>query len=259
MTYASLVEIVTAVHLARYVTSSHEQRGGLMLVAPAGQLKTSALEILDHYPDAKIVSDLNVQSIIRLRDDLVSGEIASLAFTDFEKLYKRHSAVASNLEGILSALVEEGFRKASFQDQRMVAVPARCTVFGALTLRAYELRAADWADSGFARRFLFLHYRMSNPHKLEDAIRRWERYTTDLDYIAKVPPTRKISFAVTDGQQRVIERALKHQRSRLSPRVLLMKICSVLNWKFRGDEKRIGVILADLAEGLGPNGAVLHL
>jgi hypothetical protein len=230
-----------------------------MLVAPAGQLKTSALEILDHYPDAKIVSDLNVQSIIRLRDDIVSGDIATLAFTDMEKLYKRHSAVSSNLEGILSALAEEGFRKASFQDQRMIAVPARCAVFGALTLRAYEQHAADWADSGFARRFLFIHYRMANAWKLEEAIKRWERYQADLDYVAKVSANRSIPFNVSDGQERVIARALKHQRSRLSPRVLLMKITSVLNWKFKGDDKRIGSILIDLAEGLGPNGATLTL
>lgn len=259
MTYASLIEIVTATHLAQYVTTSHPQRGGLMLVSPAGQLKTSLIETLDHYPDAKVVSDLNVQSLIRMRDDLVAGSIKTLAFTDLEKIFKRQASVAANVEGILMALAEEGFRKASFQDQRMVAVPARATIVGGMTLRCYETHAADWADNGFARRFLFLHYQCSNVWKLEQAIRKWERYAPPEAFSPVVPSTRQIPYLVTDAQHRLIDRALKHQRSQLSPRVLLQKIASVLNWKFKKDEPRLKEIITDLAIGLGPNGAMLDL
>lgn len=259
MNYPSLIEIVTASHLSRYVQSQYPQRGGLMMVAPAGQLKSTSVEVLDHYPDAKVVSDLNVQTLIKLRDDIVSGEIQTLAFTDIEKLYKRHGAVASNIEGIIMALVEEGFRKASFQDQRMIAMPARCAVIGAMTLKCYEQHVTEWTDNGFARRFLFLHYHVENAWKLEEAIKQWKRYELDNTYSARVPADRQIPYIVTAKQQVIIERALKHQRSRLSPRIMLQKITAVLNWKFAKEPKRVEDILKALAEALGPNGAALEL
>lgn len=259
MTYSTLIEIVAATHLARYVTGPFESRGGLLLVAPAGQLKSTAIEILDHYPDAKIVSDLNVQSLMKLRDDMVGGEIQTIGFTDLEKLYKRHSAVASNVEGILMALVEEGFRKASFQDQRMVAVPARCTIVAAMTLKFYEQKVTEWADNGFARRFLFAHYRVSNAWKLEESIRAWKKHELDGSFASRVPATRAIPYAVTDKDQALIDLALKHQRSKLTPRIVLTKIASVLRWKFAREPERATAILKEFAPCLGPDGGILTL
>jgi hypothetical protein len=259
MTYSSLIEIVAAVHLSRYVVSPFPNRGGLILVAPAGQLKSTALEVLDSYPDAKIVSDLNVQSLIKLRDDMIAGEVQTLAFPDFEKLYKRHGAVASNVEGILMALVEEGFRKASFQDQRMVAIPARCAVVGAMTLKFYESMITQWADNGFARRFLIAHYRVSNPWKLEDAIKRWQRHELDGSFVSSRPINQEIRYSITPRIEAVIDRSLKHQRSRLTPRITLAKIASVLAWKFPKEPKRVAAIMNDFAACLGPNGGTLDL
>lgn len=259
MQFASLVEIISAIHLSRYVVSPYQSRGGLMLVAPAGQLKTTAIEILDHYNDAKILSDLNVQSLIKLRDDIVSGDVQTLAFTDLEKLYKRHSAVASNVEGILMALVEEGFRKASFHDQRMVAVPARCAVVGAMTIAFYENNVSSWADSGFARRFLFVHYRLANAWKLEQSIQAWRKHELHNNFTARVPAERQIPYNVTPNDNKTIDNALKHQRSRLTPRICLQKATSVLRWKFAATPKRATDVLQDFAESLGPDGGVITL
>ena len=259
MQYASLVEIVSAVHLGRYVTSPFESRGGLMLVAPAGQLKSTAIELLDTYPDAKVVSDINVQTLIKLREDFVGGDVQTLAFTDLEKLYKRHSAVASNVEGILMALVEEGFRKASFQDQRMTAPPARATVIGAMTLKFYETKITEWSDNGFARRFLIAHYRLANAYKLEQAIASWKKHELEDSFQARIPANRQIPYNVTESDQRKIDRALKHQRSRLTPRVTLGRVVSVLRWKFSRDPKRVDQILDELIGLLGPNGGTITL
>jgi hypothetical protein len=259
MEYANLIEIVAGIHLSRYVTSPYASRGGFLIVAPAGQLKSTAIDILDLYPDAKVLSDLNVQSLIKLRDDIVAGDVQTLAFSDLEKLYKRHAAVASNVEGILMALVEEGFRKASFQDQRMVAVPARATVIGALTLKFYETKVTEWSDNGFLRRFLVAHYSLSNAWKLEHAILDWRKHQLDLDFSARLPANREIPYHVTARDQTQIARCLKHQRSRLTPRIVLGRLVSVLRWKFPKHPKRVDQMLSELADLLGPNGGTIHL
>lgn len=259
MTYGSLIEVVSAVHLSRYVTGPYLSRGGLLIVAPAGQLKSTAVELLDLFPDAKVLSDLNVQSMIKLRDDIVAGDIQTLAFSDLEKLYKRHSSVSANLEGILMALVEEGFRKASFQDQRMVSIPARCTVVAAMTMKFYETKITEWSDNGFARRFLIAHYRLANGWKLEQAIAAWRKHHLDHDFSPRVPASREIPYTVRDSDQAIIDRMLKHQRSKLTPRILLQRLVCVLRWKFAKQPKRVEQILIELEGLLGPNGGTITL
>jgi len=261
VTYQTLIEIVSATHLSHFVTTSHHSRGGLMIVAPPGGLKTTAIEVLDHYSTAKVLSDINVQSLIRLRDDMLSGEVQTIAFTDLEKIYKRHSAVASNVQGIIMAMAEEGFRKASFQDQRMTMLSARCTVVGGMTVNCYEQHITDWADTGFARRFLWIHYRMNQTvAKLEDAIKKWERYQIDHDFAVRLPADRAIPAVQIPGAiHQKFDQALKHQRSRLTPRIVLQRIYSVLVWKFSKTPKRVGEVLEDFLPAISGDGAVLEI
>lgn len=261
MTYQTLIEIVSAAHLSHFVTSPHQSRGGLMIVAPPGGLKTTAIEVLDHYATAKVLSDINVQSLMQMRDDMLAGQIQTIAFTDLEKIYRRHSAVASNVQGIIMAMAEEGFRRASFQDQRMTTLAARCTVIGGMTTKCYETHITDWADTGFARRFLWIHYRMNATlSKLEGAIKKWERYTIDHDFAVRLPADQSIpSITIPDPIHAKFDACLKHQRSRLTPRLVLQRIYSVLAWKFSKQPKRVNQILDDFLPAITAEGAVLEV
>jgi hypothetical protein len=261
MTYQTLIEIVSACHLSHFVSSPHHSRGGLMIVSPPGGLKTTAIEVLDHFATAKVLSDINVQSLIRLRDDILAGDVQTIAFTDLEKIYRRHSAVAMNVQGILMGLAEEGFRQASFQDQRMTTLPARCTIIGGMTTKCYESHITDWADTGFARRFLWVHYRMNaSATKLEDAIKRWERYIIDHDFVARLPADRIIPAAVIPKKiHQQFDYYLKHQRSRLTPRIVLQRIYAVLAWKFSKTPKQVNLILNDFLPAISADGAVLEV
>src|SRR6476646_6884687 len=130
----SLLEVIDAAHLSYYVESPFPSRGGLMLVGPPGVLKSTFIASgLSDYPSALVLSDLNVQQLVRLRDDLSGGRYTSIGFTEFEKLYQRASSTSENIEGHIKALVEEGFTRASFEDQRMATMSARALVVGAMT------------------------------------------------------------------------------------------------------------------------------
>ena len=75
-----------------------------MLVGPPGSFKSTIIETAaDPHPDTIVCSDLNVQQWLKMKDEFVNKRYSALGFPEFEKIYQRHSATASNLEGIIKA------------------------------------------------------------------------------------------------------------------------------------------------------------
>lgn len=259
MKLGTLVEVLNAVHLSKYVDSPFKQRGGIMLVAPPASLKSTLLGFLQEYPQAIVVSDLNVQSFKGLRTSMVAGHISTLVFSDLEKLYQRHGNVASNLEGHLKGIVDEGFRRPSFEDQRAVCVPAHATVIACMTENFYERKISQWLDDGFARRFIWVHYQLANPEAILRAISRWQpiNTTNNGNFIPKVPSNRSINGNLfTDAETQWFEHMLRYHPQRETPLILMRKMAAVLRWKFRKEWKKI---LRDFEPSLGPNGTRVTL
>src|SRR6266576_2452014 len=76
ITFEDYLECLCAVHLASYVDWPFKERSGVFVVGPPSVFKTTFLEIAqEHYADAVEVSDLNVQSLIDLRDQMASNVI----------------------------------------------------------------------------------------------------------------------------------------------------------------------------------------
>lgn len=146
-----------------------------MLVAPPGSLKSNIVNTLEIHERVVIMNDANVPSINRLRDDVAQGRYRTLAFTEFEKLYQRNPLTAVNVEGHIRAFVDEGFRHPSWEDSRMASRKAFCLVIGAMTPTCYQKHFTNWEDSGFGRRFLWLHYYLDDPGIITEAIHRWQR------------------------------------------------------------------------------------
>lgn len=259
MRFATLCEIISAAHLARYVNSPFKQRGGLFLVAPAGHLKTSALEIIEEYERVLVISDLTVKSVTAMREDIVGGKIQTLAFSDYEKIYKRHTSVSSNIEGIIMSLAEEGFRNPAFSDQRISAIPARCTILGSMTIKCFEDHTAQWLDNGFMRRFLWCRYFLHSSEFLEDAIATWKQAEIDGDFFMKVPSNRSIPYNLEDDEITKIRYTLRFQDDKKTPFILAQKIFCVLKWKFaKRDPSEPMKLWLDFAEGLAKDGAVMY-
>jgi hypothetical protein len=258
--YVTLVEAISAVHLSPYVQSPFNARGGLFLVSPPGSFKTTITETLDEFPMTQVISDMNVQTLVRMKELFLSNHIRTLAFSDFGKLYKRHGSVADNMEGILMALADEGFRKASFQNQSSGALPARVTIVGGMTSAFFESKEKDWTDNGFLRRFMFAKYVVDNLEIIEKAANDWRRAMLEGDFAARIPSSRTIPYTIDEHESKMIEYIVRHQYSRIAATVMLRKMFSVWKWKFsKSNPKRAVELLKDFAPCLSKDGGTLVL
>ena len=235
MKIQTLIEVIDAAHLTSLIESPFPQRGGIMLVGPPGMLKTTLMRIaLEPYPNALMLSDLNVNSLMALRESLIGGRYNTIAFGEFEKIYARKADTAANVEGVMKQLVEEGFTRASFEEQDCITTTARALIIGAMTYNFYSRRISVWRESGFKRRFLWCGLRLKDPDRIMNAIRKWE--TIDLDGIPRRYARKAISFDVTEEESKRIETMIKGQWE-ATVYVLLKKIFAVLKWKHKNDKE----------------------
>jgi len=255
----TLLEVLDAAHLTKYVNGPFKQRGGIMLIGPPGAMKTTYQQVLEDHHDALVMGDINIQTLHKLKEDLRSGRFSTFAFTEFEKLYQRRADTATNIEGAIKQLVEEGYTKPSFVDQRVAASRAYCMVIGAMTSDFYERQFNEWEKSGFLRRFLWCNYSIANPWVHMDAIARWERLDLG-SYKSKVPGNRSIPHSVDQDESYKLRGFLKEQPGTTTPFVLMNKILSVLKWKYgKTEPKKPMQIVADFAQCLRRDGAEIEL
>jgi hypothetical protein len=261
LNFSTLCEIVSAVHLSRFVQSPFQERGGLFFVAPPGHLKTSALDILDQFDRTLILTNVVNKSLNAMRQDALAGTICTIGFSDWEMIYRRHGSVSSQIEGTVMALASEGYRNPAFTDQRLTSIPARCTIMGAMTIKFFETKYEEWNDSGFLRRFLFPQYRLANPEDLEDAIVEWRKAELDGTFQFRVPTSRSIPYHVERHEAEVIRHSLRHIKyDKKIAMILSQKIVAVLKWKFtKQDPKKPMAIWRDFAESFSKAGADLYI
>lgn len=230
MKASELIELIDAANLTSYIESPFPQRGAMMLVGPPSVMKTSIIKTaLYEVPKTLYLSDLNVNSLMSIRESLISGRYTTIAFPEFEKLYARKADTASNVEATIKQLIEEGFTRASFEEQDAISYTARAFVIGAMTYSFYSSRIGRWRESGFKRRVLWLGVRLNDPDKIMDAVRKWARI--ELDGIPRLYPADHIPFNVTEKESEYIEKMLEGQWE-VTPYVLLKKILAVLKWKY---------------------------
>src|SRR5262245_60924782 len=160
MKIQSLLEVVTAAHLSTYVEAdmTFPNRGGIMLVAPPSSLKSTIINQLEVFPNAKVLSDVNVRQIMDIRDAIANNLYSTLALLEFGKIYQRQDVTSANVEGHIAAMVDEGFKHDAKTDHRLVTRVAKCLVVGGMTQNLYKHKYSDWLNSGFARRFIWCHY-----------------------------------------------------------------------------------------------------
>ena len=256
MKIKTLIEVISAAHLTRYVESSvFQQRGGMFLVAPPGCLKSTIIRnSLKCYPDALQLPDLNVQTLGYIKGSFTEGKYTTLAFGEFEKLYQRNPATAANIEGHLKAMVEEGFGKPSFEDSRSVNFESRIMLVGGITPGCYQRMFTRWMENGFARRFLWCSYTLENTEIIPDAIDRWK----SLDFgksTKETPNNGVISYNITKAESSKIRSLLMQGHSMETPFVFMKKIFCVLKWRHK--PKNAMSIVEDFAESLGERPAKL--
>jgi len=258
----SLVEVISAAHLSHYVESPFKERGGIMLIGPPASLKSAMVEVIDCYPNANIATDLTIKQAARLRDDFAGGKIATMAFTDFAKLYQRHNSTAANIEGFVRALTAEGFRQVNWEDSRTQCLPARAMVLGCMTQSFYMNKYTNWRDDGFTRRFLWSLFRLEDPNLIVNAIineTKIEFFNGNGHGFNGRIPTAPIPMTCTKVEAKMLSDLLRYQDSKEIGLTMLKKILSALKWKFPKERRTPMRIIVDFAESLGKDGADLKL
>lgn len=264
MEAADLVEVLCAAHLGSLVEGPFTERGGIMLVGPPGVLKTTFVSTLDHhYQDSVMVSDINVKTLIRMRDAIASGKVNTLVLPELAKVYERAEVTSQNLEGTLRAMVAEGFSAASFEDSRINRLKARALVIGAMTPSLIESHFQAWEESGFNRRFLWCLVRLDDPGILERAAVNWALIDFRVRHIPIAPMNGKIPNLTTARERQRLAVLVKHQPGgdHSIQIQLLTRILAVLRWWYReNDERRSAMETVErFAVALGKTGTTMRL
>jgi hypothetical protein len=246
---SSVIEVISAFHLTKYVDHSQfSSRGGIFLIAPPGSLKSSLIGAgLEGFPDALQLSDLNVNTLSALKQSLIDQRWTTVAFGEYEKLYQRNPGTAANIEGHLKAMVEEGFGKESFTDQRMMITRAFVGMIGGVTPSCYQRMFTRWMENGFLRRFLWCQYIMADSEAIMNAIHKWKPLSFG-KIIKEVPANGKIPYSISSKESLTLRNMIKSQPAHESPYIIIKKIFCVLKWR-RGAKKAME-ILEDFSEGL---------
>lgn len=254
----SLIEFLDAAADTKFVTGPFEERGGVMMVGPPGSFKTTIIEnAMENHPDAIVCSDLNVHQWLKMKDEFVSKRYSVLAFPEYEKIYQRHPATSANLEGIVKALVSEGYGTGPGGDPRMPRIKARACVIGGITTDCFERHYELWQKNGFLRRFIWIILAVKNPDAIVESIRKWERI--DFGKIGFRPANRQIKVAISDERSRQLEKMMKSQPGLYGTAyVLLKKITAVLDWKYSSNGKT-DELLGELVRCLSKTGDEITL
>jgi len=234
-----------------------------MLIAPPGSMKSTLINACyrPYMPSAIIMSDVNVDTLNRMRIRMTQGYTITLALPAYEKIYERNPQTAKNLEGHIKALVDEGFNLPSFQDQQMLGQSeARCLVVGGMVQTCYARHFSEWEENGFNRRFIWSSFQLKDPHMLTDAIHNWERITIE-HRIPPMPQNRRIKMSVSVEESNLLQRMMSQQGCNATPYALLKKILAVLKWRFNRpeDRKKPMEIMTDFSQSLGTRMAKLTL
>lgn len=259
----AILEVVCAIHLASFVTSPVEDRGGLMIVGPPGSLKSTAIDILDaNYHNAVSVSNLNTTTLLQMQDQLQSGAVRSVIVPDLQALYAGDPRTVGRVEQAIMQLAAEGHRGASWQDARFQRFKSRCTVFSAMTAKFFERHANPWNDSGFLRRFLWVAYRLDDPETLMRAITHWQRAELGSITIPQVPANGEIPDRLTVADREKIRSWVKHQPGPHEIQFsLLCRAASVLIWHYerRKIKRKAMTTLEEFSRTLHKDAALVQL
>ena len=264
MMASDLVEILCAAHLGNLVEGPFSERGGIMLVGPPGVLKTTFVSTLDvQYQDALMVSDINVKSLIRMRDAIAAGKVNTLVLPELAKVYERADVTSKNVEGTLRALAAEGFSAASFEDSRINRLTARALIIAGLVPSLVESHFSAWEESGYNRRFLWSLIRLKDPTALEKAAVNWARIDFRVKHIPLVPLGSKIPNLTTQRERQRLAVMVKHQPGgdHAIQIQLMTRILAVLRWWYteNGDDRNPMDVMERFGLSLGKNGTAMDL
>jgi len=233
MKLSTLMRVMWAASHSHCVISPFQQHGGMMLITPPGHLKTSIMNrIADTCITAMPLSDINSASLHQMRQDMINERLRTLFLLDMQKCYERASSTASNIEGTLRAMIEEGFGMPSWQARQGAVVSmARCMLIAGGTQEWYSTHLDNWRKTGFSRRLLWCHYYVTGQHAIQEAIFGDTPLVFDFQPV-RIPFGLRIPMVVDRSLDEWFQHLMRHQEgSTGTPMILIRRIYTVLLWQ----------------------------
>lgn len=262
----SVLEVITAAHLSNAVEVDPRMsmRGGIMLVAPPASFKSTIINQLETFPNAKVLSDTNVRQMMQIRDDIANGSYTSIGLLELGKIYQRQDTTSQNVEGHLMAMVDEGFKHGANGDSRLVVRVAKCFLVAGMTPNLYKQKYTQWLDTGFARRFIWCHYIMRDRQAILRAIHKWKPIDVNTEAAIYGVPLGSIPYDLSDKESGHIAKLLRYYTDIETPFILMKKVLCVLKWRekeLRQSKNGSAAmdVLNDFAESLTKQGAELDI
>lgn len=237
-------------------------RGGVALVSPPGQLKTSLLQTFEYQLGVLGYSDMTTTNLVEARDLITSNKANTILLYDMQKLYERRADTASNIEGHIRSLMDEGFTSAAHESssKNIIQAKARALVMGACTPTFYREKMGRWETSGFARRLLFCVYSLKDPWLIQEAILS-ETPIALGDASLRIPMNLEIPQDIQAGDDDFLRRIMKKQTDDV-PLNLMKKTLWVLRWHFKKHLKKKDEsmdVLKKFSSCLGDGGAEIEI
>jgi hypothetical protein len=130
-------------------------------------------------------------------------------------------------------------------------------VVGALVEEVYKQKMPIWLGSGFARRFLWCHFRLKDKHAITRSIIKWEPIIVSNGGLPQLPYA-KIPFQTTEQERQKLARLIhvSGQPGTATPLILLSKILTVLKWMYRdySDKDKAMNVVEDFGQCLNLRG-----
>jgi hypothetical protein len=259
------VEGICACHLASYVESPYRDRGGLMVVGPAGVMKSTILDVLDNnYANSLTISNSHMSTMRKLQPSFYNSQVRSLCFPDLQSIYAGDPRTASRIEQMMMQLSGEATRTiGGDEDSRYAKFKGYCTMFAAMTPFFYTSHINKWDECGFSRRFLWATYTFEDPDILMRAIVQWTKANLGDTKIPKCPVGGLIKDSLTRADREEIRGWLRHQPQPHEIQFqVLCKATSVLAWHYRVNKlkkKNAMDTMRQFAELLQHDAALLRL
>lgn len=260
----TLVDGICGIHIASYVESPYKDRGGLMLVGPAGVLKTTLLDVLDNnYHNALAISNSHMSTMRKLQPAFYNGQVRSLCFPDLQSIYAGDPRTANRIEQMMMQLSGEATRTiGGDEDSRYAKFKGYCTMFAAMTPSFYTAHINKWDESGFSRRFLWSTYTFQDPDILMRAIAQWTRATLGETIVPICPTNNLIPDSLTKEERDEISTWLRHQPQPHEIQFQVMcKATSALRWHYKRNRIRKDAMatMREFSETLQHDAALLKL
>jgi hypothetical protein len=257
---SEVITFIQACHVGRDTDCDLTEAGGVMLVSYPEHLKTTiASRALRPYPEAMVVSDMNVREFSDIREDLLTSRYDTIGFLDYQKVWERDERTSANVEGVIRALTDEGWH-GTLGGKTIKGPAARCFMVLCMTPNLYSAKVSQWNKTGFSRRFIALNYVFRDRRVLEAAIKQGHKYQLSLEH-AIPKPTNRLLYTVTTSEADYIGEALKDQRGLVGLQ-LLLRAYNAMKWYYdecRREKDRGMQVLMNIVPLMTENGGFLEV